>query len=307
TGRNVLLPAEVVLLNFTRFSRRRPLVPVALAGIAAGPGPDAAIEAGLLELVERDATMRWWHAGLPATRIEGIPEGVAAVLAAGGNADIDQLFLSLPSALPVPVVGSWLHDRRRDILVAGFAARPELDTAMAKASAEAWQLHRLSALLLEEEGPLWQEITAGRLPLPVVPYRADRTYRHAFRADYGDMHQLALNLQYHLDPETHERALDRLAGEACVAYDDLRRLHPPGRRRAPALRSLTAAAAELGMEIHTVDLTTADLAGFGLAVTRVTSPDLVGNTATAFLPLGHPAMVEALAGRPARLEPLPHA
>jgi ribosomal protein S12 methylthiotransferase accessory factor len=301
-----LLPAEAVVLNFTRSSRRQALFPVVLAGIAAGTSPASAALAATLELVERDATMVWWYGGRPAERITDLPERLAARVAgagSGGGRDVDLWFLRLPAAVPVTVVAACLHDRRHDILVTGFAARAEPATAVAKAAAEAWQLRHLSRLLLDAGGPLWPEISSGRLPLPVVAHRPDRSYADAFRPDRADLHQLAFHLQYFLDPRTHPAALVRLRPGNAVRFADLTGVPGP----ACGLAGVVAACREASIPLWAVDLTTADMAACGYSVQRVVAPSLVGNTPAAFVPSWHPRLAPVAGGGPLTREPMPHA
>lgn len=300
-----LLPAEAVVLNFTRYSRRGALFPVVLAGIAAGTSPASAALAATLELVERDATMVWWYGGRPAVRVTDLPADLAGRLGRGGagGGDVDLWFLRLPAVVGVCVVAACLHDRRHDILVTGYAARGDAASAVAKAAAEAWQLRHLSRLLLDADGPLWPEITSGRLPLPVVDHRPDRSYADAFRADGADLHQLAFHLQYFLDPRTHPAALGRLQPESAVPFCDL----AVGDAAPLDLAAVAAACRAVSVPLWSVDLTTPDMAACGYSVQRVVAPGLAGNTPAAFVPFWHPRLAPVPGGGPLFQEPMPHA
>lgn len=304
----VLLPAELVCLSLTRITRQQSRVPVPLAGIAAHRSRQDAIQAAMLELIERDATMLWWHAGLPATRLEMLPKALTEQLGSGVPGHIKQWCLLLATDMPAFVVVGCLHDLEHDILVIGCAARPSLSKAIRKASAEAWQLRRLSLLLLDEESRLWQAIRNGKLSMPVCRFRADRRYSEEFQPDFGDMHHLAYNLQYFLDPRVQPQALERLAGEPRL-YQTIPQAEADGCEDVVSL-SLDRLA-QRGERAFCTDLTTPDMKvlGGGFVVVRITCPGLVGNTPAAFLPLAHPRMQMVLAqqGKEPYVGPMPHA
>lgn len=306
SGQEVLVPSELAYLNLTRITGEQSRFPVPLAGIAAHRSREQAELSAMLELFERDASMLWWHGGLPARQIGTLPRSLEDQFNAGVPSTIRQWFLFLETDLPAFVVAGCLHDRKNQILVLGFAARFSLADALRKAIAEAWQLRRLSLQLLNPQSDLWQDIALGRFPLPTRPYRSDRRYRESFREDYGDMHQLAYNLQYYLDPSLHESALARLTGET-VPYTSLekKRSFDAGAMRAQCITAF----GQLGMDAYSVDLTTADMKELGFSTVRVVAPGLVGNTPTAFLPLAHPRLRNVLSqtGLSAYRGPLPHA
>jgi ribosomal protein S12 methylthiotransferase accessory factor len=304
-GKNVLLPAEFVCLNLTRLTRQQSQLPVPLAGIAAHRRREAAIEAALLELVERDATMLWWHGGRPAKQLTELPNALQSQIEHGVPEHIQQWFLLLETEMPAYVVAGCVYDQEQEILVAGFAARPSLSDAVRKASAEAWQLRRVSLQLLNPKSVIWQAIDEGKLPMPVRPFRADRSYRRAFRDDFADMHQLAYNLQFHLDPRSHPEALARLSGEHCPYHEVPER----GDMIDDVVTACLAVLSHSGEHAYCADLTTPDMAGLGFTVVRVVCPALVGNTPTAFVPLAHPRLQQVLSQqkRSPYLGPLPHA
>ena len=195
-----------------------------------------------------------------------------------------------------------LHDQEDDILVVGFAASTDLSRALQKAAAEAWQLRRLSLLLLDRGSALWEEIDAGRLPLPTTPFRADRTYAQTFQPDFTDMHQLSLSCQYYLDPSIHPYALGRLSGKP-ISYEQaqsLLSLEPVSaiERFLPWIR-------QHGQHLYSVDVTTPDMRACGFQVVRVLCPSLVGNTAAAFVPLAHPRLLQVAAQQNEQISLIP--
>lgn len=302
---SVLLPAEFVCLNLNRVTKQQSQMPVPLAGIAAHRSREAAIRAALLELIERDASMLWWHGKREAKLLTDLPNTLLGQIRRGVPESIQQWFLLLPTDMPAYVVAGCLYDREQEILVVGFAARPILADALRKSIAEAWQLRRLSLQLLDRKSVLWQAIDAGQLPMPVRPFRADRSYRKAFRDDFADMHQLAYNLQYYLDPQTLLPVLARLSGEPCPYNEVFKAEEGTDDVVAQCLLRLE----HEGERAYSTDLTTPDMDALGFVVVRVVCPYLVGNTPTAFIPLAHPRFQNVLsrhAGVP-YLAPLPHA
>ena len=300
-----LLPAEAVFLGLARFTGQQSHIPVPLAGIAAHTSREAATTAALLELIERDASMLWWHGGLPARQLVGLPRALQEQLEQGVPQAIRQWYLLLSTDMPSFTVAGCLHDREHDILVLGLATRTSLSDALRKASAESWQLRRLSLQLLERGSDLWRDIDRGRLPMPTRPFRADRRYAESFRGDFADMHHLTYNTQFFLDPRTHPSALARLCGEPyCFAEAQ------PSRQLSASelLAACVACLARSGERLYRVDLTTPDMEAIGMTAVRLVCPGLVGNTPTAFLPLGHRRFAEAARrGAQVYLAPMPHA
>jgi len=300
-----LLPAEAVFLGLARVTKQQSHIPVPLAGIAAHTSREAATTAALLEVIERDASMLWWHGGLPARQLVELPRALQEQVERDVPQTIRQWYLLLSTDMPGFTVAGCLHDREHDVLVLGFATRPNLADALRKASAESWQLRRLSLQLLDRGSDLWRDIDRERLPMPTRPFRADRRYAESFREDYADMHQLTYCTQFFLDPRTHPPALARLTGEPCSFAEVLASQKvSPDELAALCIAHL----AQRGERLYRVDLTTPDMGTLGLTTVRVACPGLVGNTPTAFLPLGHPRFAEASRqGAQTYLAPMPHA
>jgi len=300
-----LLPAEAVFLGLVRVTGQQSRIPVPLAGIAAHTSQEAATTAALLEIIERDASILWWHGGLPARQLVGLPRALQEQVEQDVPQAIRQWYLLLSTDMPGFTVAGCLHDREHDILVLGFATRMDLADALRKASAESWQLRRLSLQFLNRDSDLWQDIDRGRLPMPTRPFRTDRRYAESFRPDYQDMHHLTYNTQFFLDPRTHPAALARLTGEPrSFAEAQSSQQVSPG----DLLAQCVARLARAGEHLYRVDLTTPDMEALGLTTVRVACPGLVGNTPTAFLPLGHQRFEEAARrGTQVYLAPMPHA
>lgn len=297
-----LVPAEAAYLNLTRSTGMRSHFPVVLAGVAAHQTQEEAEASALLEVIERDATMRWWYAGVPAKRILNIEKHINSIIQP--TAPVEQWCLLLASQFAYVVAGC-LYDREQQVLTVGFAARQRIDRAILKSLAEAWQLRRLSLDLLDPASSLWADIRRGIFPFPAKAYQEDRAYRKCFRDDFLDMDQLAYNLQFFLDPMTHEEAMKRLDGDP-ILYTDLPPLCDDHLTlvRQHCLQALQSS----NFKIWSVDLTTSDMRTCGFSVVRILCPDLAGNAATAFAPLAHPRLVKAQVGSTLpKFYPLPHA
>lgn len=299
TNHEVFAPAEAVLLNYTRSSGQSARFPVVLAGIAAGRNLRHAASSAYLELLERDASMAWWHGASEARRLLGVPDEVDGRRALDAHAFELEHFVLPTANRGAACVASVLRDLKRDILVMGFACRTDLASAIQKAVAECWQLQKLSTLLNNDSSAFWGHVRSGKLPLPTIAFRHDRSYRLEFADRYDKMDQLAYNLQFYLDPEAQTPVLEFLANQPTQAWDEAVSNVRFGADDGWDLlvQSTTAAVA---------DLTTPDMRACGYTVARVIDPQLVGNYATAFTPWWHPRLAAVpIAQR--RSWPLPHA
>lgn len=302
----VLLPAPLVYLNYYRGSgdptgaNRR--FPVMLPGIAAGATYEKALRSALLEIIERDTTALWWIARLEATELR-FPSShpVRQLTSIGTDPAIRLWWLLLPSQFGTPTVACVLQDDALGCLAVGFATRDDVDDASLKAAAEAFQLRRICQAYVDEESWLWAGVRSGNLHFPLRPFRADRSYAKAFRADWSDMNQLMFNSQYFLDRSTWAHALDRLEARSSVSRDDL----PPAvaSDEAALVREFT----EQEMDVYAARLTTEDVLGSGYEVARVLVPQAVPNMPTALPTLAHPRLRAALRpGDHFDLSPMPH-
>ncbi|WP_219462539.1 YcaO-like family protein [Nonomuraea rhizosphaerae] len=283
-GQEVLVPAPLVYLNHTRPPHTNMH---ANAGIAAGPSLERAERSALEELFERDAVTLWWLRGEQAVRFT--PSGSAGPVAEATSRGLSVTFLAIPSPFGVPVIGAFLEDRARQVVAFGTACRADPETAAAKAFTEAVVSYTMSLGLLDGDAPLWR--TADH---PYRPFRADRSYRDAFRPDWHDLTDLELNLQLFLDPRMQGPSLDRLRDP---------RPGPPPEPVDPGdhVKRLSGA----GLRAVGVDLTTPDVRATGLRVARVVVPGLYGNAPAAFPFLGGSRLGKA--ADELILDPLPFA
>ncbi|MEU5047189.1 YcaO-like family protein [Streptomyces griseorubiginosus] len=300
-GAEALIPASLVWLDY--FHGPRAAEPAAhslvYSGIAAGENRTHAERFALEELLERDATTTWWSTGTEAAAISDAA-GVTGRLggpAPGEGPGPSVRLLYIPSEFGVPVAAAFLEDRERAMVAFGSACRAEPELAAEKALVEAYGLYSLTRQLAESGSEVWQAVAAGTLEDHVFrPFRADRTYRDAFRADYRDLTDLPAIAQLYLDPRMQGQPLDRLRGPARIAFRDMPTV-PDTQARGVYLERLAAA----GLRAYSIDLTTPDVAAAGLAVVRVVVPGLIGNAPPAFPYLGG----ERLYRTPARLGLVP--
>ncbi|GAA0423338.1 hypothetical protein Acor_73830 [Acrocarpospora corrugata] len=280
TGEPVLVPASMVWLDYFHGPRAAEPATHSLfySGIAAGPTRRRAERAALEELFERDATTIWWSSGAGVEAVSD-PERVTAPL--GGEVPSVRL-LAVPSPFGVPVMAAFLEGE--GIVAFGSACRPTSGEAAAKALVEAYGLYSLTCQLADPDGEVWRAVATGALEAHVFrPFRADRTYRDAFRSDYRDLTDLPAIAQLYLDPRMQGGPLDRLRAQPGPALADLPAADPAG-----YLDRL----AEAGLTAYSADLTTRDIAMAGLSVVRVLVPGMVGNAPPAFPLRGGPRLYE---------------
>ncbi|MEU1876993.1 YcaO-like family protein [Streptosporangium sp. NPDC020072] len=273
-GSRVLVPASLVWLDYFHGPRAAepPTHALPYSGIATGRGREHAERAALEELFERDATTIWWSSGAACEAVAD-PETVTAALGDGRQEPRVRL-LAVPSPFGVPVMAAFLEDLAGGIVAFGSACRATPREAAAKALVEAFGLYSLTLQLADPRGAVWQAVAAGVLEEHVFrPYRADRSYRDAFRPDYRDLTDLPAVAQLYLDPRMQGEPLARLRAAPGPHLDDL----PPA-DAASYLDRLAGA----GLTAYSVDLTTPDVAATGLCVVRVLVPGLVGNAPPAF-------------------------
>lgn len=282
-GTRVLVPASLVHLDFYRGAQagHPPTNALRYAGIAAGPTRADAERSALEELLERDATALWWGSGAPAATLTGLDHLVARLQDAEA-ATRTVRFLRVPSDVDVPVVAVLVEDHARGLVAFGTAARADVERAATKALVEAFAVLSITLGLADPGSATWRAVRAGALPATLYrPFRADRTYRDAFRDDWHDLVDLPPVAQLYLDPRMQGAPLDRLRrGSPQVASADVAACGPDPRRH--HLDQLAAR----GLDVVTVDLTTPDVRAAGLHVVRVVVPGLYDNAAAAFPLLG---------------------
>jgi len=282
SGSPAYVPASLVWVNY--FLPPRDAEPrtnfVMFTGIAAGRSRVEAEASALEELIERDATMIWWHSGSPAVGIQ--PDAEIKDLLAGERDDvIHYRLVQIRNGFGVPVIGALIEDDEHQVLGLGVAARCDPGEALRKAVAEAVTLRTYALGLLDPQGVIWQSTAEGMIEgASFKPHRADRRYADSYRDDFKDVTDLGCQSQIYLDPRMRPHLQRILAPEQWTTLtaipgipakdDDARRL------------AYLALLARRGIKAFSVDLTTPDVRAAGLHVVRVVAPGLYGNAPAAF-------------------------
>jgi len=323
SGESVWVPASLVYINYyTGKLRDEPHNNfVMYSGIAAGRGRADAERSALEELIERDATMVWWHSGSPAVGIdpESLPELAHWTHSRVPCPHLHYQVIQIPSIFSAPVMGVLLHDQQEQIMTLGVACRPDARAAVKKALIEAVQLRGFAQGLLDPEGSVWQAMNAGILDASVYkPYREDRRYAESYRKDFHDITALGCQSQFYLDPNTHQYAQRILQPPRDISIDEVNvnpALHANTTSDAARMQYLAELKAK-GMRALSVDVTTSDVALSGLSVVRVLVPGLYPNAPAGFPCLGGRRLYEepqqqgwlnnTLQYQDLVFEPLPH-
>lgn len=249
-------------------------------GIAAGRSQEFAVVSGIEEVVERHATMCWWHNAtvLPRLRLTGALRKEVANGAAYGQ----QLSaIVLPNIFGVPVAAGIVRHDKAGLINIGFAARPRLEDAVKKAWTEAYTLQEGSRDLLRPDGAYRRAVARGEIDgTSMKPVRDDRRYLESYQDDFRDVNDLMCQQQIYLDP----RAYEQVAHLIETPESDQAEVHLPLTDR--SLGTYRKVIEARGYEIIIVDLTTEDVAACGMSVVRVIIPGLVPNFPAGFPHLG---------------------
>ncbi|MDB5660123.1 MAG: hypothetical protein JWS10_2738 [Cypionkella sp.] len=188
SGATVLLPADSVLIGLRTAGDEEATAIADSNGCAAGATKVEAMEAALLELVERDAAGRWWYGrrqrpSLPAALLNKWPELIKWL---DGRMRLTRL-LDLTTDIGVPVIAavSTAPDGRLPAL--GFAARFDLAEAAGAAVAEMLAVEASLLLAAEKPDPLTAEwLARGPAALPPPgPETTDTGTKTAAQSETG--------------------------------------------------------------------------------------------------------------------------
>lgn len=298
-GAECLVPAAHVYLNYYSGPRRvyPRIVHLQYSGIAAGSDLSSAADRALAEIVERDALVGWWTLGLPARRID--PDAVPELQRRLAGTSLRCELVALPSEFGLPVIAALLREDRHRIAVMGLAAAVDPAAAALKAAGEAVQVWTSARGLIDAAGTAFQAVEQGIFsPKVFLPYRADRGYLDDAGENFGNIRDLAAQVQLWLDPRMHA-LIDRFTGGRAQPLDAAVRravadAAPPGRPDTPVtdLDDLRDRLAATGRHPVTVELTTSDVAEIGWRVVRVVVPRMLTNAPAAFAYLGTPRLHE---------------
>jgi ribosomal protein S12 methylthiotransferase accessory factor len=299
------LPASLVYVNWygtPHCHGHPPTNGTFFPGIAAARSVPDAITAGLLEVIERHATMTWWLNAQPLAKVAPTAELDTAWGDGNRSAAMRRWLIHLDNEFAVPVMAGVVEDTAQSLLTVGFAARSNPAEAGLKAWAEALTLRELAIDLLDPDGGYRRMFARGRLPEQgVKPWRPDRGYLESYRTDFRDVISLICQAQIHLDPAA--QALVR----PLVYPDGTRQMADLPTVAGTDLASYQSLVEARGYEIYFADITTADIACAGYHVVRTIVPGLVPNSPAAFPFLGLSAAQQAAVSLGWRDSPLPEA
>lgn len=270
--RPVFVPAVSTYLRFPPESPAERFTHPVSTGCAAHTDPVAAVENGLLEVVERDAIALTWLQRLRLPEIEIRPDDLSPEQRAfwhrGRTPHVRTRFYDATTDLGIPVVyGVQLADHDATLAqVVAATCDPDPGQAVAKLMREAASL-RIALRSLS---------TPGRRPDPETPEDTLSVVGGALLAGTPDKRHL---FDFLLEGERGTRTLGQLPTPA------------PGEARLPwLLRRLEAA----GHDVVVVDLTTDEARAVGACVVRVLVPQLMPlSFAHRARYLGHPRLYDA--------------
>jgi ribosomal protein S12 methylthiotransferase accessory factor len=127
-------PAPLCFGRYVAPERAAPEAGLDNSGCAAGRSRDEALNGGVLELIERDATGLWWHRGIARPGID--PRGIASsrLLHCLETHDKETgrqcWFLDLTTDIAIPVVAAISVEDDGTLPALGVACRPHLADAM---------------------------------------------------------------------------------------------------------------------------------------------------------------------------------
>ena len=178
-GPPAFAPADAVLIGRREAGDAEAVAIADSSGCAAGETVEAATLAAVLELVERDATGRWWYGGRRRPPVSADAAGLPTVLAAFLTERTRRTVLfDITTDLGIPVVAAVSAEADGRDVALGFAARPDAPSAACAAATEMLQMEMALAAARElgrEAADWWtwrRRVTmalppldaAGRLP-----------------------------------------------------------------------------------------------------------------------------------------------
>ena len=265
-GSEAFAPASLVYLYFQAGGPHGYFCPPTSNGLAAGPSLSAAVLGGLYELIERDAFLIGWMNRLPVRQVDysGMAGIAARIRTHYARFEIEALVFDLTTDIGVPVMLALAVDRSGSgpAVVAGLGCHLNPAVALKKALMEVCQV-RPSQSLKFAKAPPWEKLKS-----------------------YGDVKTLEDHAGFAAIPG-NLREFDFLLNNGTSRIEDL----PNG--SAGGVEADLARSVELlraaGCRVAYVDLTTPDVAPYGISVVRA--------IATGLQPIHFGAGEERLGGR----------
>lgn len=229
-----------------------------LSGLASGTSLNQAISGAVLEIIERDASIRWWYFDTEEKLIRK-------------TVTDNYVFLSYQIDAIVPTVASFLFDLKNELVSVGFASRFDFEEAIEKAKAEAVQLNMNMVNILNDNLSDTDPVKKY-----LKPYRKDRNYIDSFKKDKTDMFDLIHNIQYYVD----RRAFKKLSNRMSQTVEKIQE-----EKLIKNIDELFTYFKKSKQEIIIAEITTKDIENMGWYVVRVLIPGFIINTPTTFLPI----------------------
>ena len=293
-GEQRLVPVSMVFVNHRRLKKfgEYPLPSInapAYAGVSAGKTITSACINALQEIMERHATMCWWHnppnnPGLSLPRSGPVADLIAEFENKGNRVSI----VGIENRFQIPIYAATVLNLDSGIVNTGFGCRPTNQAAIFKALTEACTLQAGSFDLLNPRGELFKAIERGELWEGIVkPWRADRRYLDYYSPDFSIMNDLMLQQQVYLD----QRLLPRVQS---WLFPTAKRntLYPDTHFKSDIdeLNHYLSLLEDMHLEPIMVDITSPDVRSVRISVVRVIVPGLVPNFAIGDLHLGKGAI-----------------
>ena len=253
SGRDVSIPAALVYLYGSSAGGPDFFCPPTSSGLAAGPTLEAAIVSGLCELVERDAFLITWMNRLPApevdlARLGGAARGIGDHYARFG---LETHVFDVTTDIPIPVMMAVSIDRtgRSPAAVVGLGSHLDPGVAVLKALFEICQVRPGETRRSEEAR------SSGKAP-----------------AAYADVKTLEDHSAF-FTPLERLPELDFLLRDGASRTAAARASLDCGTPEAN-LETIVEVLTRAGCRVAYVDLTTDDVAPFGIRVVRTIATGL---------------------------------
>jgi ribosomal protein S12 methylthiotransferase accessory factor len=259
-GAPVRVPAALVYMPYRRMRGEVPIFPSVTSGLAAGPSLEAAVLAGLCEIVERDAVSASWFCKIAPRRwnaeLVEHQRSLRGIYPEDGTTTYRTYDISLDLPLSVALVVAEIKTPRGDQTQIGSACRVRPAAAIDKATLEAAQSFPYVRNLLDvyrdwDPGPDFHGV--------------DSFQKHGLL--YSKFPQLRQQVGYLLTPD--------FAPEASLREENPLPVAPAGASSAEDLARTVAGLCSQGYSPLFVDLTTPDLRHIGVHVVRVLVPGLL--------------------------------
>ena len=249
----VYAPASLVYFDFAGQDREDFFTTPTSSGLAAGPGVEHAVLAGLCELIERDAFLVTWmnRLAVPAVDVRGVAGVAAAACRHFRRFGIEVTVLNVTTDLAIPAMMAIAVDRSGSgpAAVVGLGCHLDPATAVTKAVSEIVQVRPGQVRRLRERA-------ADHRPLRA--YQDVRTLPD--HADFFSSVERLDELSFLLEPRVTQ---------------DVRDL--PNHWTGDVTSDLTGVVERLraaGSRVAYADLTTPDLAGFNFHIVRTIASGL---------------------------------